>query len=172
MESSIIRARPSDRCARGDRCTHRSVCRSLELPSQCAPLLDWFWSVAIGESHELMSGGQEDALRPLFDSLSRQIYACPRSPSRPISIRFQFSNASYGAHQDAALLWNGPSMAPPRNSNEPARYGSSTIRRGEDRKDLQRKPDTEFNRPCSDYLGHNPLLAMARLYEQAKIGGH
>ena len=63
-------------------------------------------------------------------------------------------------------------MAPPRNSNEPARYGSSTIRRGEDRKDLQRKPDTEFNRPCSDYLGHNPLLAMARLYEQAKIGGH
>ena len=33
--------------------------------------------------------------------------------------------------------------------------------------DLQRKPDTEFNQPCSDYLGHNPLLAMARLYEQA-----
>ena len=36
--------------------------------------------------------------------------------------------------------------------------------------DVQRKPDTEFNRPCREYLGHNPLLAMARLYEQAKIG--
>jgi hypothetical protein len=36
--------------------------------------------------------------------------------------------------------------------------------------DLERKPDTEFNRPCRDYLGHNPLLAMARLYEQASTG--
>jgi glycogen debranching enzyme len=30
-------------------------------------------------------------------------------------------------------------------------------------KELQRKPDTPFNTPCPDYLGHNPLLAMARL---------
>ena len=30
--------------------------------------------------------------------------------------------------------------------------------------ELTRKPDTEFNKPCKDYLGHNPLLAMARLW--------
>ena len=35
--------------------------------------------------------------------------------------------------------------------------------------DVQRKPATEFNTPCRDYLGHNPLLAMALLYDQAKI---
>lgn len=29
---------------------------------------------------------------------------------------------------------------------------------------LQRKPHTQFNSPCRDYLGHNPLIAMARLY--------
>ncbi len=35
--------------------------------------------------------------------------------------------------------------------------------------DVQRKPHTEFNAPCRDYLGHNPLLAMALLYDQTKI---
>ena len=29
---------------------------------------------------------------------------------------------------------------------------------------LERKPHTQFNRPCRDYLGHNPLQAMARLW--------
>ncbi len=32
--------------------------------------------------------------------------------------------------------------------------------------DVQRKPHTAFNRPCQDYLGHNPLIAMATLYER------
>jgi glycogen debranching enzyme len=31
--------------------------------------------------------------------------------------------------------------------------------------DVQRKPHTPFNQPCRDYLGHNPLIAMARLYD-------
>jgi glycogen debranching enzyme len=31
--------------------------------------------------------------------------------------------------------------------------------------DLQRKPDTPFNTPCRDYLGHNPVIAMARLHD-------
>jgi putative isomerase len=34
---------------------------------------------------------------------------------------------------------------------------------------VQRKPHTEFNTPCPDYLGHNPLWAMAALYEQATL---
>jgi hypothetical protein len=33
---------------------------------------------------------------------------------------------------------------------------------------LQRKPQTEFNRPCREYLGHNPLHAMARIYAQCE----
>jgi len=36
--------------------------------------------------------------------------------------------------------------------------------------DVQRKPSTKFNRPCCDYLGHNPLLAMAHLY--GHLSGH
>ena len=32
---------------------------------------------------------------------------------------------------------------------------------------VQRKPHTPFNIPCHDYLGHNPLIAMARIYEKA-----
>ena len=31
--------------------------------------------------------------------------------------------------------------------------------------DLKRKPQTKRNEPFPDYLGHNPLLAMARLYD-------
>lgn len=31
--------------------------------------------------------------------------------------------------------------------------------------ELERKPSTPFNTPCRDYLGHNPLLAMTRLWE-------
>lgn len=32
--------------------------------------------------------------------------------------------------------------------------------------DLKRKPHTDYNTPCTDYLGHNPLLAMASLYSK------
>jgi len=32
---------------------------------------------------------------------------------------------------------------------------------------LQRKPHTQHNTPCPDYLGHNPLIAMARIYDAA-----
>jgi glycogen debranching enzyme len=32
--------------------------------------------------------------------------------------------------------------------------------------DLQRKPATPYNTPCRDYLGHNPVIAMARLYDR------
>jgi hypothetical protein len=34
--------------------------------------------------------------------------------------------------------------------------------------DVKRKPSTKFNVPCKDYLGHNPLIAMARLYDKVK----
>jgi len=34
---------------------------------------------------------------------------------------------------------------------------------------LARKPQTPYNQPCRDYLGHNPLIAMARLW--ARAGG-
>ncbi len=35
--------------------------------------------------------------------------------------------------------------------------------------ELQRKPDTQKNIPCTDYLGHNPVTAMARLWEFANV---
>ena len=31
--------------------------------------------------------------------------------------------------------------------------------------DFKRKPNTPYNVPCRDYLDHNFLLAMARLYD-------
>lgn len=33
---------------------------------------------------------------------------------------------------------------------------------------LARKPHTAHNHPCPDYLGHNPLIAMARLWEKCR----
>ena len=30
---------------------------------------------------------------------------------------------------------------------------------------LERKPDTDQNSPCKDYLGHNPVIEMARMYD-------
>lgn len=36
---------------------------------------------------------------------------------------------------------------------------------------VQRKPQTGFNMPCRDYLGHNPLHYMARLWEECRHGG-
>lgn len=38
---------------------------------------------------------------------------------------------------------------------------------GGNQKDVKRKPQTKFNTPCEDYLGHNPLIAMTVLYDQA-----
>ncbi|WP_324674793.1 MGH1-like glycoside hydrolase domain-containing protein [Hymenobacter sp. GOD-10R] len=34
--------------------------------------------------------------------------------------------------------------------------------------DVKRKPNTKYNTPCRDYLGHNPLIEMARLYDSVK----
>ena len=34
--------------------------------------------------------------------------------------------------------------------------------------DLKRKPNTKYNTPSKDYLGHNPLIAMALLYDSIK----
>ena len=41
---------------------------------------------------------------------------------------------------------------------------------GGDQLQVKRKPQTTFNIPCRDYLGHNPLMAMARLYERTLKG--
>jgi len=40
--------------------------------------------------------------------------------------------------------------------------------RGGKPEDIRRKPSTPFNSPSRDYLGHNPLLAMALLHGRAK----
>ncbi len=40
---------------------------------------------------------------------------------------------------------------------------------GGDPQHLKRKPQTAYNSPCRDYLGHNPLIAMARMV--AEIDG-
>lgn len=37
---------------------------------------------------------------------------------------------------------------------------------GGEQTELKRKPQTEKNDPCKDYLGHNPLIAMARMYDK------
>jgi putative isomerase len=78
---------------------------------------------------------------------------------------------NYGAHAEAAVLLE-------RALNDTATQFERTGTiwefyhpHGGRPEDLQRKPNTEFNRPCPDYLGHNPVLAMARLYEQAKSHG-
>ena len=36
--------------------------------------------------------------------------------------------------------------------------------------DLKRKPETSRNLPFTDYLGHNPLLAMARMWKATAAG--
>jgi putative isomerase len=41
---------------------------------------------------------------------------------------------------------------------------------GEHPETLARKPHTPYNTPCRDYLGHNPLIAMARMYSQIEQG--
>lgn len=38
---------------------------------------------------------------------------------------------------------------------------------GGDPSTVERKPDTPNNAPCGEYLGHNPLCAMANLFDQA-----
>ncbi len=35
---------------------------------------------------------------------------------------------------------------------------------GGDQSEVARKPHTQYNTPCADYLGHNPLIAMARTW--------
>jgi putative isomerase len=39
---------------------------------------------------------------------------------------------------------------------------------GDSPETLLRKPHTPYNTPCRDYLGHNPLIAMARIYDETE----
>jgi glycogen debranching enzyme len=39
---------------------------------------------------------------------------------------------------------------------------------GGDPRNLERKPGTNQTCPCSDYLGHNPLIAMSRMWERTR----
>ncbi|MBN1581619.1 MAG: glycoside hydrolase [Anaerolineae bacterium] len=41
--------------------------------------------------------------------------------------------------------------------------------RGGNPEELERKPHTPYNEPCREYLGHNPLIAMARLFKLSEI---
>ena len=41
---------------------------------------------------------------------------------------------------------------------------------GGEPEELQRKPHREHNTPCTDYVGHNPLIAMARAYDATGQG--
>lgn len=41
---------------------------------------------------------------------------------------------------------------------------------GGEQDEVKRKPHTAYNTPCRDYLGHNPLIAMARLYDRTNKG--
>jgi neutral trehalase len=40
---------------------------------------------------------------------------------------------------------------------------------GDDPVKVQRKPHTSHNEPSRDYLGHNPVMAMARLWEKLSV---
>lgn len=40
---------------------------------------------------------------------------------------------------------------------------------GGDPLELERKTHTQYNTPCPDYLGHNPLIAMARMYDALRV---
>jgi putative isomerase len=41
--------------------------------------------------------------------------------------------------------------------------------RGDPPESLLRKPQTPYTAPCRDYLGHNPLIAMARMYSELDV---
>lgn len=43
---------------------------------------------------------------------------------------------------------------------------------GGDPEAIKRKPQTAFNTPCRDYLGHNPLIAMARMWQVCEASAH
>lgn len=74
---------------------------------------------------------------------------------------------NYGAHRAAALLLERALDDSAVQFERTGTIWEFYHPQGGKPEDVQRKPDTEFNRPCRDYLGHNPLLAMDRLYQQA-----
>ncbi len=73
----------------------------------------------------------------------------------------------YGAHHDAALLLERALDHSAAQFERTGTIWEFYHPHGGRPEDVQRKPHTAFNRPCRDYLGHNPLLAMARLYAEA-----
>lgn len=77
----------------------------------------------------------------------------------------------YCAHHDAVVLLERALDGSAAQFERTGTVWEFYHPRGGRPEDVQRKPHTEFNRPCRDYLGHNPLLAMARLYEQANDEG-
>ena len=75
---------------------------------------------------------------------------------------------NYGAHEAALALLE---RALDDTANQLARTGAIWEfyhPHAGSPEEVQRKPHTEFNAPCRDYPGHNPLIAMALLYDEAR----
>ncbi len=71
----------------------------------------------------------------------------------------------YGRPDAAAKLLEKALDATARKFRETGTIWEFYNSLGGPQQDVQRKPHTEYNVPCRDYLGHNPLMAMARLYD-------
>jgi len=75
---------------------------------------------------------------------------------------------NYGRKDAAAKLLEKALDATAKVFNETGTIWEFYNSLGGSPEELQRKPNTKYNVPCKDYLGHNPLIAMARMYELAK----
>ncbi len=71
----------------------------------------------------------------------------------------------YGAHREAAMLLERALDDSAAQYERTGTIWEFYHPHGGKPEDVQRKPDTPFNQPCREYLGHNPLLAMARMYD-------
>jgi putative isomerase len=75
---------------------------------------------------------------------------------------------SYGRNDAAKLLLERALDDSERKFKETGTIWEFYHPLGGSQTDLKRKPHTKYNVPCKDYLGHNPLIAMALMFDSIK----
>lgn len=75
---------------------------------------------------------------------------------------------NYGRKDAAKIILERALDASAKQFNKTGKIWEFYHPLGGDPSTLKRKPHSMFNKPFNDYLGHNPLIEMARMYEKIK----
>ena len=155
---------------------------AMENSSFCHLTFEGFWPIIVGAATEcqaeqtityhLMNEKEFFTVHPVPTvAISDRMYEKRmwRGPAwNSMTMWIAFGCMQYGKYKEAGKILERAMDATAKVYKETGKIWEFYDSLGGSPKQVQRKPQTEFNTPCYDYLGHSPLHYMEYLWEICK----